>query len=224
MRALRYAGLNMEPANIRRKTASIRLLKSRKIPTIEHLPPLDPDEELGTRSVEAVFRRMRANFVYFMRGQFAMEGAPLKEFRERLDKLHSWDDLSLAENKVVGATKLTQKQIVETSWALEAVYTLQWALRLESELPWPSSTCNMEAAFRTIKQNQSAESLSERPLDELLEQMDLHYRMLWACRQSMLEGIDSPGELNGSVVVERMRAFGWLVNPGISWDEVDLSS
>lgn len=214
----------MQPTNLRRKAASIALLKARGVPTIDHLPPLEPEDELEPHTPEEVFRRMRANFVYFMRGQFAMENAPLSEFRERLDKLSAWGDLSPAERAVVESAKPTPQQIVESSWALEAVYTLQWALNLESELPWPNAPCNMEKAFGIVKRETSAANRSVRPLNDLLDQMDLHCRLLWACRQSMLKGKEPPADVNASVVIERMRALGWLVHRGLGWDDVDLSS
>jgi len=214
----------MNSANLKRKAASIALLKERGVSTIDHLPPLDPDEDLELHTPEEVFRRMRANFVYFMRGQFAMENAPLAEFRKSLDKLQAWDDLSPAERAVVESAKLTQQQIVETSWAVEAVHALQWAVNLTSDLEWPVQACNLEQVFVLIKGTKSPEGLELRALSELLEQMDLHYRLLWACRESMLKGKEPPADVNASVVLERMRALGWLVHRGIGWDEADLSS
>jgi hypothetical protein len=214
----------MEPTNLRRKAASIRLLQARNIPTIDHLPPLDPDEELGSRPVLEVFHRMRGTFLYFMRGNFAMHDATFAEFRERLDRLQAWNHVSPKEREVVDSPTLTQPQIIETSWALEAVFALQWSLGLVSDLPWPTDLCDMQDTVDIMKQTTTCDNLTLRPLSDLLDQMDLHYRLLWACRESMLHGAEPPGDLNASIVLERMRAFDWLTHPDRAWDDADLSS
>lgn len=216
----------MAPSNLLRKAASIDFLKGRGVRTIDHLPPIEPDEEVEVHSASEVFRRMRAQCVYFMRGQFAMEreSVPLAEFRKAFDRLHAWDDLSPNERKVVDAQSPSRQQIVETSWALEAIYALQWALQLADDLPWPDQMCNMDTAIDVIKKTGSSDGLQVRPTGELLDQLDLHYRLLWVCRDDMLKGKEPPANLNASVVIERVRALDWLVHRGISWDDANLSS
>jgi hypothetical protein len=214
----------MGPANLRRKAASIRLLQARNIPTIDHLPPLDPDEDLSTRPVLDVFHRMRGNFLYFMRGNFALHDVPFAEFRERLDRLQAWDHLSPNERRVVDSPTPTEQQIIQTSWALEAVFALQWSLGLVSDLPWPTALCDMQDTVDIMKATTTCDNLTLRPLSDLLDQMDVHYRLHWACRESMLHGDEPPGELNESVILERRRALEWLVYPDRPWDDVDLST
>ncbi len=214
----------MTSANLKRKAASIALLKARGVPTIDHLPPLEPDEELALHTPDEVFRRMRANFVYCMRGHSASEGTSLDEFQASFESLNAWDDLSPNERQVVDAKFVPERQSIEATWTIETVYALQWALALAPDLPWPSEICDVQQVMRVIRKTVTSDGLSVRPLEAVLTQMDLHYRLLWTCRQSRIDGEEPVEGLVEQIVLERMRALDWLVHRGIGWDEADLSS
>lgn len=207
-----------------RKAETIAVLKTKGLPFVEHLPALEGEGEVRLRPAEEVLRRMRGTFVYFMRGQAAMADAPVTAFRKRLNPLGAWDEVSPAENLVVNALKPTPQQIISSSWALEAVFVMQWALHFVPRLPWPAGLCDMDETTEIVKSASSAKGLKLRTAEELLDAADLHYRLLWACRQATLEGKPEPEGVSGSVVFERRRALSWMLDATEDWDSADVSS
>lgn len=210
-----------------RKARSIATLKSRGVPFIPHLPQLGDDSEFAAREPHEIFRRMRARTVYFFRSQYAMDNVPIAEFRAAFNSLNAWDDLSPEERACVESEQPTQRQLIDSSWAIESVKGLAWSLGLIDELSWPDSPCDVGQLVAVIKANPSADKLSVRPLSQLLDQTDLYYRIHWACRQLVqLEGKPAPGGLNPSVAVERRKALEWLITgpDGCDWDDVEMST
>jgi len=60
-----------------------------------------------------------------------------------------------------------------------------------------------------------------RPAGEILDALDLHYRLHWAVRQARLDKRE-PAGLDGGVILERHHALNWLVRFEESdWDDVD---
>ena len=61
-----------------------------------------------------------------------------------------------------------------------------------------------------------------RPPGELLDELDLCYRLHWIARQARQDGQPAPAGFSEDVVQERHRVLNWLVHHGdASWDEVD---
>lgn len=201
------------------------ILSARGIFVIQHLPQIGDDSEFRLRSVEEIHRRMCGNFLYFMRGQVAMAGAPLEDLREYYGGVPGWDHLTLAERVVVEAAEPTDEQVIESSWALEAVNVLAWAIGVTPGLPWPNSLCDLHGTIDAVRFAAPHEELAAKPLVEVLDQADLHYRLHWACRQCVqVEGKPPPGDVDPSVVLERRRALEWLISDQCGWDDVDLST
>lgn len=206
---------------VSRKARSIAVLKQRGVPVNDSLPPLGGDADFGVRSAEDVLRRARGRLIFFMRSQFAVDNAPFSEYRKAMNELNAWGDLSPHELKTVEAETLTQRQIVDSSWAIEGVVALAWVIGLEPELGWPSDACDVRRAVTLVRQ---ATSGKVRPLSEILDAADLHYRIHWACRQLVqLEGKAPPHSVLPSVVIERRHALEWVICPE-GWDDVDLST
>lgn len=204
----------------------IALVKSRGVPVIEHLPPLEDDADTRVRPVQEVHRRMRALCVYFMRGQCEMEKVAYADFRAMMDTLKAWGDLSPRETVVVNARVLTPQQVTDSSWSLEAMHALAWSMGLVEELAWPSDMCDMGQMLQIVKSTRPGSALQMRSVGELLDQADLHYRLHWACRQRELDGKEQPQGVETSVVVERRKALEWviLMDGGKGWDGVELST
>lgn len=210
-----------------RKARSIAVLKARGVRFIPHLPQLGDESEFAARSADEIFRRMRARTIYFFRSQFAMDNAPMAEFRKAMDTLNAWDDLSPVEQACVEAEQLTEQQMIESSWAIESVQALAWALGLIGDLPWPDAPCDVKRVVAVIKATPDPGNLTVRPLSQLLDQADLYYRIHWACRQLvLLEGKPPPGDVHPSVAFERRMALEWLIAgpEAVDWDDVEMST
>jgi hypothetical protein len=62
-----------------------------------------------------------------------------------------------------------------------------------------------------------------RSRDEILDEMDLIYRLDWACVDARLNDLAAPTGVQAGVVMERHKTLKWLIS-GENWDEVDLST
>ena len=61
-----------------------------------------------------------------------------------------------------------------------------------------------------------------RSTSEILDALDLHFRLHWAARQAGLDKEDPPAELDSGVISERHYALNWLVCfEDADWDDVD---
>jgi hypothetical protein len=210
------------PAEARKKR-SIAVLKQRGVPFIEHLPMLEDESQVTLQTVEAIFRRARARTVYFMRGQFAMDGVAIGEFRDRMHELDAWDDLTPEERLVTDAAELTQQNIIDSSWALESVAALTWVMGLSPAMAWPTGLCDASEIIACIRATKTHAGLKLRAVGEILDEADLHYRLHWACRDAMLRGKAEPAGLSDSVIVERRKTLEWVLADE-PWDDVDLST
>lgn len=64
------------------------------------------------------------------------------------------------------------------------MYALLWGLGLSPEgegpLRWPEEPCDMKEVVGIVKRAESAAGLRVRGVEEMLDQLDLHYRITWA--------------------------------------------
>ena len=61
-----------------------------------------------------------------------------------------------------------------------------------------------------------------RPTGEILDVLDLHYRLHWVVRQAGVDNQGPPAGLEVGVVRERHFALNWLVGYGdADWDDVE---
>ena len=61
-----------------------------------------------------------------------------------------------------------------------------------------------------------------RPASEILDALDLHYRLHWATTSARTKGEPAPAGLEPGVVFERHYALNWLTCfQDAEWDDVD---
>ena len=118
--------------------------------------------------------------------------------------------------------------VVEFSWRYEALFLLQWALGLVDELPLPRSICDapqVERIMLDTDDNDLVGNAGLRPAKDILDALDLHFRLHWAARNAELGERDSPENLDAGIILERHYALNWLVHfEDAGWDEVDTST
>lgn len=110
---------------------------------------------------------------------------------------------------------------------VEGLWALAWAMGiLKGDLDF---TKDCDKDFVTLLPNLKLESAADfrkkinpRPLLEVLGVLDLSYCLHWAVRQSTLSG-HPVLKLKDSVVVERRKAFEWLLHEE-GWDEITLDT
>jgi hypothetical protein len=121
-----------------------------------------------------------------------------------------------------------QQTVANFAWRYEALHALQWALGLHAELKFPTDICDVPGVAEIMVDRADREMVTEtrlRPVDELLDALDLNFQMLWAARHATSQGRETPAGLEGGVLVERQLALNWLIQlAGADWDQVDTPS
>ena len=65
------------------------------------------------------------------------------------------------------------------------------------------------------------ENAKLRDREEIFDQADLIYRYHWAVRNNDLKGIEIPGNLDRSVIMERHYALNWSIDSDkTDWDDI----
>ncbi|WP_432377497.1 DUF4272 domain-containing protein [Duganella sp. P38] len=208
-----------------RKARTDALLAERQIDVPASLPPLVSEPELRLRAPEDILRRMLALFVVAIRAE-SLTGEkpiPVADLQQRFPP--AFANLSDAERAFLAQETPTRQEITQFLWRYEAILVLQWALGLQAELPFPDAICDVSSiSGKVIERGTEGlrKQLTARTPGEILDALDLHYRLHWASRQAILKKTPVPVGLNDGVLQERHYALNWLVRfEDREWDDVD---
>lgn len=214
------------PADARaRRTHTGAALAGHGFKVPEFLPPVIGESELRPRAPQEVAGRALALFLVAVRAEAIATGAPFS-LAELEDKIpFELAHLSLAERTFLATAQPSEQTVTQFAWRYESLFLLEWALGFVDPLPFPGQICDVPLAARNILYREPKEFLhgaTLRPASELLDALDLHYRMHWLVRQAQTEGKAVPDGLDGSVIQERCYALNWLVRfEDAEWDDVD---
>ena len=93
-----------------------------------------------------------------------------------------------------------------------------------SDLVFPDRICNVpETAADIVRDGPDAiiADADLRPIDAIVDQVDLHLRLHWAAREAGRQHQEPPRGLLDSVLQERRHALNWLVRfEDADWDDV----
>lgn len=213
------------PQAWQRKARTDALLAARKIAVPADLPPLVSEPELLLRAPEDVLRRMLALFVVAIRAESLTGGQPITaaDLQQRFPP--AFAGLTDAERAFLAQEAPTQQETTQYLWRYEAILVLQWVLGLQDALPFADAICDVSSISRTAIER-GTEGLRKqpamRPAADILDALDLHYRLHWATRQALLKKYPAPAGLNDGVLQERHHALNWLVRfEDRDWDDVD---
>lgn len=213
------------PQAWQRKARSDALLAQRKVAVPADLPPLVCEPELRLRAPEDVLRRMLALFVVAIRAESLGGDSPIAaaDLQQRFPP--AFAALSDAERDFLAKEAPTSQETTQFLWRYEAILVLQWALGLQDALPFADAICDVSTISRTAIER-GTEGLRTQPVmrsaEEVLDALDLHYRLHWASRQALLKKNAVPAGLNDGVLQERHHALNWLVRfEDREWDDVD---
>ncbi|ULU25912.1 DUF4272 domain-containing protein [Dyella terrae] len=209
-----------------RKQRSEIALAQRDIRVPTHLPPLVSEPEVRWRTPGEVARRAMALLVVATYAESVRDGGALSvaQIRERLPV--AFDHLSPKELAFLQATEPDAHQVNQMGWRYESLALLAWTLQLSPTLPYPDEICDVGTLCATLLDVATPDWPDQarlRPASELLDALDLHYRLHWLTREAELgrrtlpEGLVVPG-----MVLERHHALNWLVRfEDNDWDDVD---
>ena len=211
---LPYPALALE-----RKAASEVSLATRGIAIPDTLPPLICEDELALRSRDEAVERARALLLVALRAESVASGEAMP-VETLLSKMPLADDaLSTREQAFLAQEAPSKEDCARFIWRYESLYLLEWALGLVDQLPFPAAPVESALVVATLIDMRGPRL---RPAAEILDALDLHYRLHWHIRQSRLKhGVEAAG-VDADVVMERHRTLNWLVRfQHAGWDDVD---
>lgn len=183
----------------------------------EDLPALSPQRQL--RPLEALIGRALA--------LFAMQWSLL--ILPELVKLWLEDNdlmiyVSPEERRLLDQEVYSSMEETVVTWSNESLIAFWWMLGILPELDftWRAHDAVPEG-MPNLVEGERADALRERmalrPAEEILAQLDLHYRLGWWTRGcwTRLEECD----VNFQVIMERLRALDWAFSLE-DWDDVDV--
>ncbi|MGG0655864.1 DUF4272 domain-containing protein [Rummeliibacillus pycnus] len=206
----------------KRKLQSENILNSQGIPLNAHLPEILDDREAILKAKEEIIDRAFA--LAIVSGK-AMGGSKkkVKEFIQR----YGADAFFTRKEQIFISSLFTKKQDkINFTWKLESLWVLLWSLGLISDLGSPKNLCNVDLTFETILGFKKEELLTKvqlKTLPEVLDELDIVYRMHWAVREAHLKSFEIPPQLDPGVVMERHYALNWLIGKD-DWDDVSTNT
>lgn len=154
---------------------------------------------------------------------------------DRRPKLLPWlknegllGDVSPDEMRVLKAKALAHRDQANSTWRVEAIVPLLWALGKLPKLPVPTMKSFSIRGCMPLPLEPAAEFIATaklRPDRALRDAQDLVYNQNWACRDARLNGRKPQRAMDPEVIQERHYALNWLVNDeGEAWDEVSTDT
>jgi len=212
-----------------RKNTVNTLLEGKGILTLPSLPPVLSEGEVVTRSPKEIACRSLALFLVSLQAE-ALSGND----KIRINELKNvsaigYKALSRNELEFICADHPSAQTVINYLWRYESLNILLWALKCIDYLPYPSVVSNASSIADIIldlDQKYFVADAELRPVTELLDALDLHYRLHWAVRQAHLSKKIIDG-LERGVVQERHYALNWVLqfeNENIEWDNVQTST
>jgi hypothetical protein len=194
------------------------LARARGVGVPQNLPLQESEADAGTRTDDELRAQVLAGVLYWLRAVYASRAIPHAEFVRAMTPVRDAAEHALGEARTlfIDDPNPEADAIANAAWAIEAIAALLWAAGLVPDLPWPDQPCDPAALEPQVERVLGGAALKRRPTPELLDQADLHFVLLAAVVRAKVPGVD------GSVVYERARALGWLIQPDVDWDDVDM--
>ncbi|OCG13600.1 hypothetical protein A9G24_07545 [Gilliamella sp. App6-5] len=212
------------PEALKRKTKTEQYLAKLGLHTPTHLPPVIAESEVILRTPDAVAKRAFAIMLTGIQAESFRENDPINpmEFKERCPT--GFAALSNNERDFIYSEQPTEQDVIDMSWKYEALLPLQWAINWQSELPFADTICNVSSLVDEGMQHseQDISTMTLRPVSELLDALDLHYRLHWITTDFRMKDKQPPASIISDVIQERHYALNWLTCfENADWDDVD---
>ncbi len=206
-----------------RKRASERLLRQASIPIHDGLPLVEPEPDTRLRTRRELCDRLIS--------LWAVAGTAFERdndyYRTYVRKFRLEANLSPRERAFLLEGARDERNYVQFSWRLEAIYFLAWRGGLIDNIEVPTKESTVEGImhlfpFEMEPPTRFEKALNLRRVSEVLDWADLLYRSHWAVRDARLNGGICPGGLVGGAIQEWHQAVNWFTHYGDedNWDLV----
>jgi hypothetical protein len=208
-----------------RKRRTEAVLAQHDLHAPAYLPPLVSEPELQLRDARSITERALAVFIAALRAESLASDTPIsiQEIRSRMPL--AFDQMSPEELSFMANPDPSSEDIAKFGWRYEGLFVLLWALGVTDDLPFPEGICDVSQVAATMLELDAEafmQTARTRPAGEILDALDLHYRLHWVIRQARTNEEEHPQDLNDGVVFERHYALNWLIQfEDCEWDNVD---
>jgi hypothetical protein len=205
-----------------RKATTDKQLADRSIQVPAHLPPYISEIEVELRDARDVASRVLALFVCAARAEGLAANEPLAVdmMRERVPL--GFAAMSPKETAFMMDEQPAKQDVVNHVWRYEAIVPLAWSLGLV-DMPFPSAICDVPGLAKTmfaLKGDDFVASARLRPVSEILDALDVTFRLHWAVTDARINWRAVVG-VEAGAVVERHHALNWLTRfEEAEWDDV----
>ncbi|CAN5853658.1 hypothetical protein BH11PLA1_BH11PLA1_12480 [soil metagenome] len=220
-------------AEVARVNRAVSRLTAAGISQNSWLPMFASAADINERSGDQITERVMALYAQFMRAQAAIDSIPIADYRALMAKnfgTRHYAAMSSYERAFVDNPDPARAQVTQAIWMIEAIVPLLWANRRLQSLAWPNAFANPSIVMGSLQELMTGAAsppvTAMRHVDEVLDEAELNYRLAWACREKALSNKADTKDLVHGVVMERHRAFAWLIEPdhSCSWHEIDCST
>ncbi|MFO0660097.1 MAG: DUF4272 domain-containing protein [Polyangiaceae bacterium] len=207
-----------------RKSSTLRELSSKGIDILPILPPVVSEKEVELRAASEVAKRCLGLLTIALRAESLsiQKEISIDDLRSRIPR--GLENLSPKEKAFLESARPDKKELTNFSWRYEAVCLLGWALGGLPTLDFPSTPTEIGpvvASLLEVDADVLIEKAELRATHEILDALDLHFRLHWATTQSRTRGSQAPSGLDGGVIYERLYALNWLTSfEDADWDDV----
>lgn len=205
-------------AQLERKSKSEAFLQEHQVKLNTNLPCTKDLEQLELKNKEAILDRIYALTIITARA----EGVPIEQLQKIIaDK--EITQFSPYESYVL-SNEVPADELSILTWRYESLFLLCWAIQKVETLPYPSDMCPVDEFLGPILQQSRAafsEGITLRTKEEILDALDLIYRMNWVCVDARINSQSASGNLHPGIVYERHYALNWLTNHrNQAWDDI----
>ena len=218
---------NLKNDQKKRKTDSEKILKKNKIKINGNLPAVKSEEDVKIRSAGEIAER---TVILAITNMVAFNTITNEQAKEYLGKHSLSEKLTPLEKNFLDNP--TEEKKSQTTWKCECIWMLMWSLNIVDDPGFPDTMADLNNIPQEkypvgadkdpndfIKNAHTA-----RPASEILDAVDLYFRMNWACVDARINGQEMTA-VNPGIVYERHYALNWLINyRDQDWDNVSCDT
>ena len=208
---------------VARQRAISQRLEEHGIHVPAHLPPCVSEAEVELREPRDVATRVLALFICAARAEALVANEPrqVAMMQERMPR--GFAALSPRELAFMHASAPPQQDVIDHLCRYEAIVPLAWSLGIVDSLPFPRAICDVPALAATLFELDAEAFVGSarlRPVGELLDALDLTFRLHWAVTDARIQQ-RAPEGVEPGAVSERHHALNWLTRfVEAAWDDV----
>lgn len=218
-----------DPARVeenRRASRSEKLIRAAGGDVLPSLPLIEPASEVKLRKASVVAERVLCLVVVAAKASGDVDDAEMLGWARGES---FWEQLSARETEFLADDDPDENARVHMSWQIEAALPLLWALGAPLEVGMMLESQAPQVVLDRIPQlgdptQEFVNSAALRPVDRILDECDLIYRVHWAARNEQLGGKPTPEGWEYDVIMERHKALNWLTCYGDEDGEGDWDS